>query len=233
MSDATPNYGPSFLVADALRQELLIRALLSDVRTAIPVKVVAVHPGTGSPPTIGTVDVQPLVQTVDGAGNLWDIDTVYGAPFTRWQSGGSAFIVDPSENDIGIALVCDRDISSLIALSASEEVPDVQTAGPGSARTHDISDLVYIGSIKSASAITQYVLQNSSGITMLSPGTITIQGAQINLKGPINANGAEISEAGEVTDAAGKVLGTHDHLPGTYVAPSGGGPVTGNSGAPV
>jgi hypothetical protein len=226
MSTAVPNYTPGVLVADALRQELLVRALLSDARFAVPVKVIAVHPGDGSPPSIGTVDVQPLVQTVDGSGNLWAIDTVYGARFTRWQSGGSAFIVDPTDGDIGIALVCDRDITAVIASGG-------QLSGPGSARMNDISDLVYLGSIISAKAITQYVLQNDNGITVLSPGTITIQGAQINLKGPINANGAEISEAGEVTDAAGKVLGTHDHLPGTYVAPSGGGPVTGNSGAPV
>lgn len=223
---AVPNYTPSSIVADALRQELLVRALLSDARTAIPVKVVAAYPGAGSPPAIGTVDVQPLVQTVDGTGKLWSIDVVYGAPFSRWQSGGSAFIVDPAEEDIGIALVCDRDITSVITSGG-------QLSGPGSARMHDISDLVYLGSIISAAAITQYILQNSSGITVLSPGTVTIQGAQINLKGPINANGAIISATGEVTDAAGKALGTHDHLPGTLVAPSGGGPVTGNTGAPV
>lgn len=220
---ATPNFLASQIASEALRQELLILSLIKDVRTAIPVKVIAVHPGTGNPPAIGTVDVQPLVQTVDGAGKLWSLAEVYGASFCRIQSGASAIVVDPSEGDIGLAVVNDRDISAVIASAG--------LAGPGSARTHDISDLVYVLSLRSAKAITQYLLMNSSGITMLSPNTITIQGQQINLVGPVNANGATISDAGEVTDASGIVLGTHDHEPGTYVA--GSTPVTGISGDPV
>lgn len=220
---ATPNFLASQIASEALRQELLILSLIKDVRTAIPVKVIAVHPGTGNPPAIGTVDVQPLVQTVDGTGRLWSLAEVYGASFCRIQSGASAIVVDPSEGDIGLAVVNDRDISAVIASAG--------LAGPGSARTHDISDLVYVLSLRSAKAITQYLLMNSSGITMLSPNTITIQGQQINLVGPVNANGATISDAGEVTDASGIVLGTHDHEPGTYVA--GSTPVTGISGDPV
>jgi hypothetical protein len=50
----------------------------------------------------------------------------------------------------------------------------------------------------------------------------------------INLNGAIISSAGEVTDGAGIVLGTHTHPgTGTLVAPSGGGPVSGDTGAPI
>ncbi len=224
MNSAVPNYGPSALVADALRQELLIRALLSDTRTAIPVKVVAVYPGQGSPPTIGTVDVQPLVQTVDGSGNLWAIDTVYAAPFSRWQSGGSAFIVDPAEGDIGLAIVCDRDITSVIASGG-------QLSAPGSARSHDISDLVYIMSIVSATSVTQYVIQNAAGITVLSPNTVTIQGAQINLIGPVSqTNGAvtmqtkltvpSVDATTDVTVPNGSVNG-HAHL----YSPGSGAPV--------
>lgn len=223
MSAVIPNFDPSQIVVEALRTELLIRTLIKDVRTAIPVKVVAVHPGTGTPSSIGTVDVQPLVQTVDGSGKLWSLGVTYGASFCRAQAGNTAFILDPAKNDIGLAVVCDRDISSVIASGG--------LAGPASGRTHDISDLVYVLSIKSAVPVTQYILANADGITMLSPGTVKIQGAQINLVGPINANGAVISNAGEVTDAAGKVLGTHEHEPGTYT--NSGGAVTGVSGTPV
>lgn len=232
MSAVQANFDPSQIVVEALRTELLIRSLINDVRTAIPVKVVAVHPGTGIPPAIGTVDVQPLVQTVDGSGKLWLLGVTYGAAFCRIQAGNTAIVVDPAVNDIGLAVVCDRDISSVLALGAALATPsNAQIPGPASMRTHDISDLVYLFSVVSAAAITQYILANSSGITLLSPHTVTIQGNQINLVGPVNANGATISNAGEVTDALGKVLGTHEHQPGTYV--NSGGPVTGNSGAPV
>jgi len=224
VTEVTPSYTPAQISAESLRSELLIRSLLLDVRIAVPVKVVAVHPGTGTPPLIGTVDVQPLVQTVDGSGKLWALGEVYGAPFIRLQAGGSAIVLDPVVNDIGLAVVCDRDISSVLASGG-------ELSGPGSARTSSISDLVYIASIISAAAIAQYILMNSSGITMLSPNTVTIQGGQINIKGPVNANGATISDAGEVTDASGIVLGTHDHEPGTYAA--GSTAVTGISGTPA
>jgi hypothetical protein len=200
---AQPNFGPSELAVEALRTQALILSLIKDIRTAIPVKVVAVHPGVGAPPAIGTVDVQPLVQTVDGAGKLWSLGVTYGAQFCRIQAGATAIVVDPSVNDIGLAIACDRDISSVIASAG--------LAAPGSARAHDISDLIYLYSVVSAAAITQYILANAEGITLLSPNTITIQGAQINMIGPINANGATISGAGEITDAASKVLGTHIH----------------------
>jgi len=210
-----PNFGAGELAVEALRTQALIASLIKDVRTAIPVKVVAVHPGAGAPPAIGTVDVQPLVQTVDGAGKLWALGVTYGAQFCRIQAGGTAIVVDPAESDIGLAVACDRDISSVIASAG--------LAGPGSARTHDVSDLVYLFSIVSAKPITQYILANAGGITLLSPNTITIQGAQINMIGPVNANGATINDAGEVADAAGKVLGTHVHPD----------PQGGDTGAPV
>jgi len=213
MNAVFPNFDPSAIATDSLRQLLLVQTLIKDIRTAIPVKVVAVHAGAGAPPAIGTVDVQPLVQTVDGSGKLWALGVTYGAQFCRIQAGGTAIVVDPAVNDIGLAIACDRDVSSVIAAAVAAVVGGrtIRPTGPGSARMHDVSDLVYLLSIVSAKPITQYILANAQGITLLSPNTITIQGAQINMTGPINANGAVISAAGEITDAAGKVLGTHVH----------------------
>jgi hypothetical protein len=221
--NVVPNFSASQVISEGQRTELLIRSILAGVRTAIPVKVLAVHPGAGSPPAIGTVDVQPLVQSVGGS-RAWSLKPNYGVPFCRIQSGATAIVADPQVDDIGIAVACDRDISKVLATGGGLSMP-------GSARKHNLSDLVYVLSIISAAEITQYILANSNGITLLSPNTITIQGGQINLVGPVNANGATISGTGEVTDAAGVVLGTHDHEPGTYIA--GSTPVTGTSGAPI
>lgn len=201
---ATPNFTASQIASEALRNQLLILSLIKDVRTAIPVKVMAVHLGAGTPPAIGTVDVQPLVQTVDGTGKLWNLGQTYGAQFCRIQSGASAVVVDPSEGDIGLAVVNDRDISSVIASAG--------LAGPGSARTHDLSDLVYVLSLLSAKAVTQYLLMNASGITMLSPNTITIQGQQINLVGPVNQTNGDVTLETKVT--VPNVVATTDVLAG-------------------
>jgi hypothetical protein len=152
------------------------------------------------------------------------LKVTHGVPFSRIQAGGTAFVLDPAVNDIGLAGASDRDISSVLAAGGKLSLP-------GSARTHDISDLVYLFTVISAAEITQYIWANANGITVLTPNTLTLQGQQINIIGPVNANGATISEAGEITDALGVVVGTHEHVPGTYVV--GSSPVTGISGEPV
>lgn len=188
---ASPLFTPSQIASDAKRMELLILSLIKDVRTAIPVMVTAVHPGTGTPPNIGTVDVQPLIQTVDGNGNPWDLGVTYGAVFCRTESGNTAFVLDPAVGDIGLAVACDRDITTAIASGG--------LAMPGSARHHDISDLIYVLSVKSTQPITQYILANSSGIKMLSPNTITIQAAQINLVGPVAQTNGNVTMQTQLT----------------------------------
>jgi hypothetical protein len=176
MSAVLPNFSPAQIAFDALRTELLIRTLIKDIRTAIPVQVMAVHPGEGSPPAIGTLDVQPLIQTVDGNGKLWNLGVTYGASFSRVQAGTTAIILDPMVGDIGLATVCDRDISSVIAAQG--------LAGPGSLRSHDISDMVYQFTIISA-AITQYLQLTATLLKAVFPN--------------INLNGVTIDNAGTLT----------------------------------
>jgi hypothetical protein len=185
VSAVEPNFSASQILFEALRTEFLIRSLIKDVRTAIPVKVVAVYPGTGSPPLIGTVDVQPLIQTVDGSGKLWSMAEVYGASFSRLQSGANGIVMDPSVGDIGLATVCDRDISSVIASGG--------LAGPGSARTHDISDLVYQFSIISAAELAQFILF-AAGISLQSP-VVSTSG---NLSAGTGATGTFTDLTGQV-----------------------------------
>jgi hypothetical protein len=195
---ATPNFTAAQIAAEALRHESLIRANIKDIRTAIPVQVMAVHLGEGSPPSIGAVDVQPLVQTVDGSGRLWSLGVTYGAQFSRLQSGSTAIILDPSVGDIGLATVCDRDISSVIASGA--------LAGPGSARTHDISDLVYQFSIV-PKAISQYLQATASLLKAVFPA-INLNGVTIDSSGDLSAptlaagNGA----SGTVTTETGYTM---------------------------
>jgi len=178
MTTVVPSFDPSQIVFDELRTELLIRTLIKDIRTAMPVKVVAVHAGSGSPPSIGTVDVQPLVQTVDNSGKLWSLGVTYGAAFHRIQSGGVALILDPAVNDIGLATVCDRDISGVIASGS--------LSGPGSSRTHDIADLVYQFSIYSASAVAQYLQMTATLLKAVFPD-INLNGVTIDSGGTLVA----------------------------------------------
>lgn len=138
--------------------DFLIKAALLHARTAHPVQVVAVHGGgVGSPPT---VDVQPLVSQINGIGQGQQHGTVYGRPCFRLQGGGSAVILDPVKNDIGLLVCCDRDISNVVASLA--------VSLPASLRKFNFADGIYIGGILNAGAPSQYV-QLAAGVNVQSP----------------------------------------------------------------
>jgi hypothetical protein len=163
-TSVTSNLTPAANASDVERTQFVIRAALAGLRTAMPVKVLEVTNNGGVSP-IGFVNVQPLVSGEDGMGNAWPHGTIYNVPYMRIQGGSNAVIIDPQVGDIGIATVCDRDISTVKNASA--------VSAPGSLRRHDMSDIVYLMTIIGA-APTQYIQFNSSGITVNSPNAVTI-----------------------------------------------------------
>lgn len=190
-----PNFNASEMTSDGQLTALLIRSILAGVRTAIPVQVLAVYPGPGTPPAIGTVDVQPLVQMVDGSRTAWPLKPNYGVPFCRIQTGTTGIVADPQVNDIGIAVACDRDISKVLATSG-------QLSMPGSARKHNLSDLVYLFSIISAASITQYLQMTASLLKAVFP-SINLNGVTIDDSGNLSAT--TLSAANGATGAGNTV----------------------------
>ena len=119
-----------------------------EVRTGVPVKIIAVHGGGVGPPP--TVDVQPLINQIDSAGKKTDHGIIYGLATTRNQGGTSAVINDPVVGDIGYMVIADRDISSLKANAGAQ-------SNPGSFRRHDLADGVYMGKMLGSDAPTNYI----------------------------------------------------------------------------
>ena len=108
-----------------------IEQKLGRVRTAVPVLIKKVHADKQ------TVDVQPMVHQVDGQGKPTPHGTIYGIPYTSQSGGNGMAVIVPKVGDKGLMVVADRDISKVIASGAP--------ATPGSNRTHDLADGVYIG----------------------------------------------------------------------------------------
>lgn len=204
-----PQQQPTSAATEYQALQFMVLQRLMRVQTAILVKIEAVHGGGLGP--VGTCDVLPLVDQIDGAGNVVPHQTIYGRPYLRQQGGASAVILDPSVGDLGLMVFCSRDISSVIASGAS--------GPPASRRIFSYADGLYVGGALNGEP-TQYIefLPAGAGITIVSPGPVTI-------------NGAQISASGEISDAAGVVLGTHEHVAGTYTA--GSTAVTGTSGVPT
>lgn len=143
--------------ADINAQALLIERILAGAHTATIVRVMAV---SGS-----TVDAQPLVHQVDGAGQVQPHGTVHGMPFVRWQGGTAAVILDPVAGDIGLAVFASRDISGVKATGAASP--------PGSGRRNSMSDGIYLGGLLNA-APTTFIRLGPDGITLTTPLAVTI-----------------------------------------------------------
>ncbi len=193
----------------------LITQALGRVASATLVEVKGV-----SPPPAQTVDIQILVNQVDGAGNATPHGTIYGIPYVRLQGGENAVIIDPVVGDIGLAVFASRDISSVKANKGQ--------ANPGSRRMFDYSDGIYVGRLLNGTP-TQYVEFTPTGINVVSPTQVTVQAPAIELDGAVHITGAVTGDdaaifVGEVT-ADGIPLSTHKH-PGVT---TGGG----TSGTPV
>jgi hypothetical protein len=142
----------------------LINSVLGQVNVATLVKVKAVH--------ANTVDVVVLVNQTTGAGQSIPHTTIYGLPFFRLQGGTSSVICDPVINDIGIALFCDRDISSVKNSSLA--------APPNSGRRFSFSDGIYIGGWMPLATPTQYIKFLASSILLQTTAVNTPTAYQVN-----------------------------------------------------
>ena len=208
----------------------MVEQMLSRVNTMTLVKVVACSDSDSLSP-VGFVDVQVLVNMLDGAGVGHPInEPLHNLPYFRLQGGSDAIIIKPKVGDIGIAGFCSRDISTVKTTK--------KQANPGSWSTHSLSDGLYFGGVLNGTP-TQYIQFTSSGIIVHSPYKITHSAPVIELDAPsIILNGAVTqgagSNAGSVTMAqtltvTGEVTGVGKHLSThTHSDPQGG-----NTGQPV
>lgn len=188
----------------------IVEQLLGEVRTIVPVKVVAVTGGgTGAGPP--KVDVLPLVKQMDGIGTTTSHGNVLSLPVIRWKSGNGSIVVDPVVGDIGLAIISDRDMSAVVASGAE--------SAPGSFRRFDLADGLYLGGIL-GSAPTQYVAFTSTGIKLSDKNgnTVDMKAGSIAITGNVTVTGSVIAGFGGA-DQVG--LQTHLHT-GNNIAPTPG-----------
>lgn len=159
-----PKYGlrgaarPSDFAGEYNQLLFMIRQVLSKVNVAALCEVVAVSGGGVGP--VGYVDLQPLVNQVDGFGNAIPQGVLHNIPYMRIQGGANAIIIDPQIGDIGAAVFSDRDISSVKATG--------KQANPGSRRRFDVADGLYFGGMLNGTP-TQYIQFLANQINIVSP----------------------------------------------------------------
>ena len=141
------------------------------------VKVISVSGGGISSPAM--VAVQPMVDQVDGFGTRTAHGTIYNIPCFRYQAGVCAFIVDPIVGDIGLAVICDRDISQVKSTGA--------ISGPGSSRQNSWSDGLYFGAFLGGTPTTFVQATQDGKIQITAPGGLNITAPTVAITGALTA----------------------------------------------
>jgi hypothetical protein len=217
-----PAYGQASVTADTTDYnvtQLQIISALAKVQTLTVVKVISCSNDGGVEP-VGTVTVQVLVNLMTGNGQSVAHGEIYQVPYLRAQGGASAIILDPVAGDIGLCGFASRDISAVKTSKGQ--------ANPGSARTFDWADAIYVGGMLNG-APSQYIqfLAAGGGINATTEGTFAVTAPATTVSGTAEIMGA-------TTLAATLAVTGTSTLTGGVSAPGGitvGAP-TGGAAAP-
>lgn len=191
---------PEDIVDDISVLRFSIKQLIAKMETMVPVSVVAVQPGSGSPPAAGTVTVMPLLTMLDGDGNATQPTNISNIPYFRLQGGPWAVVCDPAVGDQGFIVSSYRDISNVV------KNPGGGVQNPGSYRRYSFSDGVYVGgAMNKTPAATlwlkpdgTFVLTTKDGVVIKSDGSGNLDATctTMAVTGNITATGSIIAGFG-------------------------------------
>jgi hypothetical protein len=205
---------PSDIATEYATIQFVVQSILSRIATATLVKIVScTNIGDLSP--WGTVTVQPLVSQMSGNNVAVQYPNLFRLPYMRLQGGTNAVIIDPVVGDIGLAVFCARDISSLkdqVNIDKIKSDPKMLGVPPASGRQYNMADGIYIGGMLNAQPV-QYVRFSSTGVEIVSPTKIKLQAPQIEIAASTSISVASPSNAisGGGTTVDGKTFLPHTH----------------------
>lgn len=171
----------------------LIEQRIKGINTCELVRVVAVNPDKN-------LDVQPLLNQIDGLEQAVPQSPIYQIPYVRIQAGTNGILIEPQVGDIGLCAYCQRDISSIKTLKGQ--------ANPLSDRYFSPSDGIYICSIASLNQEpTRFIHFKQDGIEINGNGQVTVNANEAIINCPCSING-DLTIDGEVTATGDVKAGT-------------------------
>lgn len=168
---STGQVRPSTTRGDFNELSFIIAQALARMQTSTLVRIESCTNDGGLSP-VGLVDVTPLVNQIDGAGNPTPHATIYNVPYMRVQGGANAIVIDPEPGDIGICLFASRDITKIKSTKAQ--------GNPGSLRQYSFSDGMYVGGTLNGTPA-QYIQFNGDGIKIFSPTAIKLEAPDVQI----------------------------------------------------
>lgn len=194
-----------------------IQRILSQQNNVMPVSVKDCYRKDGRI----FVDIQVIIKQIDADGHGHSNTTIFEIPYLPLAGGGFSIEIEPQAGDVGLAVFCDRDISSFKE-TFSESLP------PSRRKNHS-GDAIYLGAfavpnpdflIKANFSEKRWDIVGDVNIT----GNLTASknldiGGNADVKGNTSADG-DISSGGSIKDGEGITLGTHTHTSGAPGSPT-------------
>lgn len=164
MSEVKVNARPSCFINDYNALIFTIESVVNKINTVELVRVEKVN-------NDNTIDVIPIVRNATTDNKPIEESIIYGVRYLMWQYGGNAIKAIPEVGDIGLIVICKKDIS------------DINNGLVGSFRKFCPADGVYLGGLMGFNSTpTQFIEFSINGINITSPANLTInaQSATIN-----------------------------------------------------
>lgn len=139
----------------------LINSVLHGINTIEVVRVQEVNE------ELKRIAVIPIVKSANASGNPIPESPIFNVKYIQWQYGTNIIRAAPAVGDVGIIVVCKKDISS------------IESGIVGSFREFSLSDGIYIGGLFGFNVEpTQIIEFTDAGITVTTPKTLTINATE-------------------------------------------------------
>lgn len=185
----------------------LFQQMLRQVNTFHAAKVLSCTNSGGLSP-VGYVDVQLMVNQVDGSGRAVSNSVIHNVPYSRVQGGANAVICDPEVGDLGFVAFAQRDITAFKNTKAQ--------ANPGSPREFALPDAVWVCSWPSNITPNQFVRFHSGGIEIedKNSNTIEMNATGIVVNGTVFYRDHSVWTDAEITAMSSHTVSQHRHKQG-------------------
>ena len=184
------NANPEVFVNEANGLLFMIESVVNGVNTADIVKVTKVDSANK------TLSVIPVVSQLNSENDKEPQSEIHGIKYIQWQFGKNAIEATPEAGDIGLLVICKKDISS------------IESGIVATKRKFCPADGIYIGGLCGLNGTpTQLIKFDATGITVSSQTAVNVNAPIVNV-GVEGGTFLPVARDGDPVMAGQTVVGT-------------------------
>ena len=192
---------------------MIERKIMSMVNTAALVRVDGCTSGGSSSPA-GEVSATPMAAQTDAQGNALGMASIPSMRHVRMQAGIAAIVMDPVPGDLGVAVFCKSDSSTI-------QTGTTEPQRPGSFRKFSQADGVLVGAVSNKAPEVWIELKQDKTIIIHAPEGVKIETdktVEVTAAEKVQITAPQIELNGELTMSGHTGGTTHATLNGSLTA---------------